>query len=63
MAGDPNCLLCEHFYITWDLTFPRGCRIFGIKTKELPSVEVRRATSQGCPSFKGSLKREERKSL
>ncbi|OQY35654.1 MAG: uracil-DNA glycosylase [Spirochaetaceae bacterium 4572_59] len=52
----PNCLRCEHFFVTWDPAFPRGCRIFGIKSRSLPSMEVRKATGRQCPSFKESAR-------
>jgi len=53
---DPNCFHCRHFYITWDASFPRGCRQFGFKGRELPSKEVRTSTGSVCPSFEKSEK-------
>ncbi|QEN09273.1 uracil-DNA glycosylase [Oceanispirochaeta crateris] len=50
----PNCLRCEYFYVTWDPSFPRGCRVFGIKSRQIPSIEVKKATGKQCPSFKES---------
>ncbi len=47
----PNCLDCEHFFVTWDPRFPRGCRVFGVKTRELPSAVVFRSTGHHCPEF------------
>jgi hypothetical protein len=47
----PNCLKCLHFRVTWDPNFPRACDVFGIKTRNLPSVEVFAATGRQCPSF------------
>jgi hypothetical protein len=47
----PNCLQCRHFFVTWDTTFPRGCRVFEVKTRELPSRVVYRATGKHCPAF------------
>ena len=47
----PNCLKCLHFRITWEPDFPRSCLVFGIKGKNLPSVEVFAATGSHCPSF------------
>ncbi|TVQ99493.1 MAG: hypothetical protein EA403_12975 [Spirochaetaceae bacterium] len=49
--GAPNCLKCRHFFVTWDATFPRGCRVFDIKSRELPSHVVFRSTGRHCPSF------------
>ena len=51
-SRSPNCLKCAHFKVTWDLTFPRGCEIFSIKSVNLPSHEVFRATGAHCPSFR-----------
>ena len=48
----PNCLKCMFFKVTWDAQFPRACEIFSIKTVQLPSYEVYRATGRNCPSFK-----------
>ncbi|HET7838876.1 MAG TPA: hypothetical protein VFL04_03890 [Rectinemataceae bacterium] len=47
----PNCLKCVHFRITWEPAFPRSCLVFGIKSRNLPSVEVFAATGRHCPSF------------
>jgi hypothetical protein len=56
-AAYPNCLLCLHFKITWDPSFPRSCGVFGIKCQNLPSVEVFRSTGQHCPAFQERPKR------
>ncbi|MDR2759529.1 MAG: hypothetical protein LBB78_09120 [Spirochaetaceae bacterium] len=47
----PDCLKCTYFKVTWDLAFPRSCGIFGIKCRNLPSVEVYKNTGCHCPSF------------
>jgi hypothetical protein len=52
----PNCLRCRHFHVSWDPQFPRACRVFEIKSRELPSLEVYRATGTHCPSFELSPK-------
>lgn len=46
-----NCLKCKHLKVTWDPKFPRACKIFGFKGKELPSATVFRITGKPCPSF------------
>ncbi|WP_455381181.1 hypothetical protein [Salinispira pacifica] len=40
--------------MTWDVRFPRGCRVFGIKSRELPSAVVFRSTGKHCPAFSKS---------
>jgi hypothetical protein len=47
----PDCIKCVHFKITWEQAFPRSCVLFGIKCRNLPSIEVFRATGQHCPAF------------
>ncbi|MFP4483290.1 MAG: hypothetical protein ACLFO1_00400 [Spirochaetaceae bacterium] len=47
----PNCLKCRHYRVTWDPAFPRGCEIFGIKSKRMPSIVVKETTGHHCPSF------------
>lgn len=51
LRNAPNCMRCTHFYVTWDARFPRGCRYFGFKTKELPSISVFKNTGSNCPVF------------
>jgi hypothetical protein len=54
----PDCFKCRHFYVTWDPSFPRGCRAFGIKSGNVPALEVRRATGRDCPVFEEKQKRK-----
>jgi len=35
-----NCFSCQHFYITYDQSFPYGCRAAGFKSRVLPSKEM-----------------------
>jgi hypothetical protein len=48
----PNCLKCTYFKITWDPAFPRSCAVFGIKSANMPTNEVFKATGRHCPAFK-----------
>ncbi|OLN24210.1 uracil-DNA glycosylase [Domibacillus antri] len=59
MSNEPNCLKCRHFYVTWDPAAPRGCRGYGFKTKQVPSIVVR--GSSGHPCYKFSAKAGEKK--
>ncbi|MEK6557436.1 MAG: uracil-DNA glycosylase [Candidatus Margulisiibacteriota bacterium] len=47
-----TCTACRHFYITWDATFPYGCRALGFKSKHVPYHEVRTASDLACQFFK-----------
>ncbi len=48
---NPNCTKCKHYYITLDERFPRACRVFNIKGKTMPSLDIRRLTGLHCPVF------------
>jgi len=52
----PPCLRCHHFYVTFQASFPRACRVFGIKTAGMPSQEVFLATGHHCPEFRENPK-------
>ncbi|MBF0557947.1 MAG: uracil-DNA glycosylase [Nitrospirae bacterium] len=43
-----DCFTCKHFYITWEKSFPYGCKALGFKCKGMPSVEVFKASSKEC---------------
>ncbi|GAB6034441.1 uracil-DNA glycosylase [Galenea microaerophila] len=46
-----DCFQCRHFYITWEASQPRGCKAFGFKTAQLPSVVVFEASGEACLKF------------
>ncbi|MDR1986236.1 MAG: hypothetical protein LBP88_04600 [Treponema sp.] len=47
----PNCLKCLYYQLTWEHGYPHSCGIFGIKSRNLPGMEVFLATGRHCPSF------------
>jgi len=48
----PTCRRCVHYFITWEVDFPHGCRAMGFKSRRLPIMDVRRAMQgQACLSF------------
>lgn len=51
-----NCFKCKYLYITWDSNFPKGCKIIGFKSKELPSVAVLKNTGIPCQMFEAKKK-------
>lgn len=40
-----DCRRCAHYYVTWDPSFPHGCRCMGFKSRMTPIEEVRRTMS------------------
>jgi hypothetical protein len=43
-----NCRLCRHFFVTWDQHHPQGCRLYGVKSRQAPSMIVRESTGAPC---------------
>ncbi|MEK6714138.1 MAG: uracil-DNA glycosylase [Nitrospirota bacterium] len=46
-----DCYKCKHFYVTWDQSFPRGCKAMGFKSKEMPSDVVFQSSGMECMRF------------
>lgn len=46
-----NCRKCRFFQITWDKKFPYGCKAYGFKTKQMPSVKVKSFSGIECLKF------------
>jgi hypothetical protein len=42
------CSDCSHFYVTYDMHKPWGCRYFGFKSKKLPAQVVTEASGTNC---------------
>ncbi len=64
--ANPNCSKCIHFFITLDENRPRACRVFNIKGRAMPCVDVKRFTGHTCPVFeerkkesKGVIKKDQ----
>jgi hypothetical protein len=36
-----DCHKCTYYYVTWDSSFPHGCRGMGFKSRRYPSGVVR----------------------
>jgi hypothetical protein len=60
---DVNCRRCRHYFITYDLRFPYGCRVIGFKSRDIPALVVYRDSGAACrlysPKKKGSETPEE----
>ncbi len=53
-----NCFNCEYYYVTWEQAAPRGCRKYGFKSRDLPSLVVSRNSGSKCLSFKEKNKKK-----
>ena len=56
----PNCLNCVSYYVTWDSSFPHGCKKFEFKRRDgLPSLSVYEANKRHCIFFEKNPKIKE----
>lgn len=51
-----NCIQCKHFHVTWEPSFPNGCKIYKFKSKYLPSLLVFQSTGSLCSCFEPKSK-------
>ena len=47
----PNCFKCKHYFVTFDKYAPRGCRIYQIKSKDMPTTIVKASSGEDCQGF------------
>ncbi len=47
----PKCLECRHYYVTYEPSFPHGCRLFQMRSRMLPSIEVERNSGRPCQGY------------
>ena len=50
-SNKKHCRQCQHYYITWDESFPYGCRALGFKSRRLPMEDVHDTSGVPCLSF------------
>jgi len=46
-----NCRRCIYYYVTWEAKQPHGCKAYGFKSAQLPSMVVFRSSGSECALF------------
>ena len=46
-----SCQKCKFFYVTWDRSFPYGCKAMGFKGKTMPYLMVFQASGKPCMAY------------
>lgn len=46
-----NCFECIHHFITHQPNHPYGCKIYGFKSKKMPSIAVLESSGKHCQAF------------
>lgn len=42
---------CKHYHNTWEKDAPRGCKVYGMKSMQMPSVLVKQSSGSDCMSY------------
>jgi len=42
------CQRCKYYYVTWEKNKPHGCRAYGFKSQNLPSIVVKQSSGSDC---------------
>ncbi|CAM4403751.1 hypothetical protein FHS16_001813 [Paenibacillus endophyticus] len=51
-----DCMKCKYYFITWEPGASKGCKAFGFKTNQLPSMVVYRSSGKPCLEFESKQK-------
>ncbi|MCK9491667.1 MAG: uracil-DNA glycosylase [Sulfurimonas sp.] len=46
-----NCRRCKFYYVTWEKKQPHGCRAYGFKSAQIPSIVVFQSSGTECSLF------------
>lgn len=47
-----DCRKCVHFFVTWEKSCPYGCRAYGFKGPQIPSMVVKSSSGENCSFFR-----------
>jgi len=47
-----NCRRCEYYFVTWKPKQPHGCKAYGFKSPQIPSLVVFQSSGSDCSMFK-----------
>ncbi|QKF73343.1 hypothetical protein AFAEC_1178 [Aliarcobacter faecis] len=46
------CQKCIYYYVTWEAGRGHGCKAYGFKSGQIPSVVVKRSSGQDCKFYR-----------
>ncbi len=47
-----NCRRCEYYFVTWEPLKPHGCKAYGFKSHQIPSMVVFQSSGSDCAMFR-----------
>jgi hypothetical protein len=49
---------CIHYFTTFDPELPRGCKLYGMRTRQFPNLMVKKETGSDCMGFEVKKRKE-----
>jgi len=46
-----NCRVCQYYFVTWQAGQPHGCKAYGFKSPQIPSMVVFQSSGSECSMF------------
>ncbi|WP_294960896.1 uracil-DNA glycosylase [Sulfurimonas sp.] len=46
-----NCRRCQYYFVTWEKDKPHGCKAYGFKSLQIPSIVVFQSSGTDCSMF------------
>ncbi|MBL0708934.1 MAG: uracil-DNA glycosylase [Sulfurimonas sp.] len=47
-----NCRRCINYFVTWEKNKPHGCKAYGFKAQQIPSIVVFQSSGTDCNLFR-----------
>ena len=51
-----NCRHCKYYFVTWEPRQPHGCKAYGFKSQQIPSMVVFKSSAKECTLFEEKQK-------
>jgi len=45
------CQKCKYYYVTWQQNKPHGCKAYGFKSMQIPSLVVKQSSGIPCTLY------------
>jgi len=45
------CQKCTFYYVTWEKNKPHGCKAYGFKSQQIPSIVVKQSSGTPCSLY------------
>jgi hypothetical protein len=56
-----ECRKCKYYAVSWDPQAPHSCRLYQIKSKQMPKIVIKKSTLGGdCMGFEAKADRRKK---